>query len=113
MASLFASCVPMLVKKLLNLLSISILSDVVDTASVMREIIDLVEGVLFKIEFIVVHAFFISFLHLLNILVKCNCLAFLIHFLRIQLHVIRFIRKGGNATLYGSVSLRRLYNTLF
>ena len=57
MVSLFASCVPMLVKKLLNLLAISFLSDV-DTASVMTEIIDLVEGVLFKIEFIVVHVFF-------------------------------------------------------
>ena len=81
----------------------------------MTEIIDLLEGVLFKIEFFVVHVFLYHFyIILLNILVKCNCLAFLIHFLRIQLNVLRFIRKEGNAALYWSVSLlRRLYNKLF
>ena len=48
----------MLLKKLLNLLAISMLSDVVQAASVMTEVIELAEGVLHKIEFIVVQVFF-------------------------------------------------------
>ena len=54
MVTLFASCVP---KKLLNLLAISMLSDVVDAESVMTETIEL-EGVLLKIKCIVVPSFF-------------------------------------------------------